>query len=149
MNSNCSSLLDMRNLQEKVKKHSVTKKLFWLFTVWKNCSSDLKYFVNSRPSASNFKSFSRSQDQFFLTVGQNNSVNKIPELTLSTASTDMEFPPLFLQFCMFHRQIFQHSLDSPWHQPSKNHWHGRQFCFEQKRNPPDLYHHSLHQARYQ
>ena len=33
---------------------------------------------NSRPSASNFKSFSRSLEQFFLTVGQNNFGNKIP-----------------------------------------------------------------------
>ena len=36
-----------------------------------NCSSDLK----------NFKSFSRSLEQFFLTVGQNNFGNKIPFLT--------------------------------------------------------------------
>ena len=50
------------------KNHSVTK----------NCSSDLKHFANSRPSASNFKSFSRSLEQFFLTVGQNNFDNKIP-----------------------------------------------------------------------
>ena len=35
-------------------------------------------FANSRPSASNFKSFSRSLEQFFLTVGQNNFGNKIP-----------------------------------------------------------------------
>ena len=37
-----------------------------------------RFFENSRPSASNFKSFSRSLDQFFLTVGQNNFGNKIP-----------------------------------------------------------------------
>ena len=43
-----------------------------------NCSGDLKYFANSRPSASNFKSFSRSLEQFFLTVGQNNFGSKIP-----------------------------------------------------------------------
>ena len=36
------------------------------------------FFENSRPSASNFKSFSRSQEFFFLTVGQNNFGNKIP-----------------------------------------------------------------------
>ena len=35
-------------------------------------------FANSRPSASNFKSFSRSLEQLFLTVGQNNFGNKIP-----------------------------------------------------------------------
>ena len=70
----------MRNLQEKVKKAFCYQKLFWPFTVWINCSSDLKIFANSRPSASNFKSFSRSREQFFLTVAQNNFGNKIPFL---------------------------------------------------------------------
>ena len=67
----------MRNLQEQVKKAFCCQKLFWPFTVWINCSSDLKNFANSRPSASNFKSFSQSLKQFFLTVGQNNFGNKI------------------------------------------------------------------------
>ena len=35
-------------------------------------------FENSRPSASNFQSFSQSLEQFFFTVGQNNFGNKIP-----------------------------------------------------------------------
>ena len=35
-------------------------------------------FANSRPSASNFNSFSQSLQQFFLTVGQKNFGNKIP-----------------------------------------------------------------------
>ena len=78
MNSNCSNLLDLRNLQEQVKKAFCYQRLFWPFTVWINCSSDLEIFANSRPSASNFKSFSRSLEQFFLTVGQNNFGNKIP-----------------------------------------------------------------------
>ena len=39
-----------------------------------------KIFANSRPSASNFKSFSQSLEQFLLTVGQNNFGNKIPLL---------------------------------------------------------------------
>ena len=72
MNSNCSNLLDLRNLQEQVKKAFCYQELFWPFTVWTNCSSVLKIFANSRPSASNFKSFSQSLEQFFLTVGQNN-----------------------------------------------------------------------------
>ena len=55
MKSNCSTLLDLRNLQEQLKKHSVTQKLFWPFTVWINCSSDIKNFTNI----------------FFLAVGQN------------------------------------------------------------------------------
>ena len=71
-NYNCSNLLDMRNLQKQVKKAFFYQKLFWPSTAWINCSSDLKHFANSRPSASNFKSFSGSLDQFFLTVGQNN-----------------------------------------------------------------------------
>ena len=78
MNYNCSTFWHLRNLQEQVKKAFCYQKLFWPFTVWINCSSDLKFFENSRPSASNFKSFSRSLEQFFVTVGQNNFGNKIP-----------------------------------------------------------------------
>ena len=52
--------------------------MFWPFTVSINCSSHPKYFANSWPSASNFKCFSQSLEQFFLTVGQNNFGNKIP-----------------------------------------------------------------------
>ena len=78
MNSNCSKL-DMRNLQEQVKKAVCYQKLFWPFTVWINCFSHLKNFENSQPSASNFKSFfSWSLEHFFLTVGQNNFGNKTP-----------------------------------------------------------------------
>ena len=40
--------------------------------------SVLKNFANSLPSASNFKSFSRPLEQFFLTGGKNNFGNKIP-----------------------------------------------------------------------
>ena len=65
MNSNCSNLLDMRNLQEQVKKAFCYQKWFWPLTVRRNCSSDLKIF-------------SRSLEQFFLTVSQNNFGNKIP-----------------------------------------------------------------------
>ena len=43
-----------------------------------NCYSDLKIFANHRLSASNFKSFSRSLQIFFLTVGQYNFGNKVP-----------------------------------------------------------------------
>jgi len=76
---NCSNLSILRNLQEQVKKVLCYQELFWPFPVWINCSSDLN-FENSRPSASNFKSFSQSLEQFFLTVGQNNFGNKIPNL---------------------------------------------------------------------
>ena len=54
--------------------------MIWPFTFWTNCSSDLKNFANSWPSASNFKRFSRSLKHFFRTVGQNNFCNKIPVL---------------------------------------------------------------------
>ena len=80
LNSNFPDLLYLRNFQEQVKKSFCYQKLFWPFTVWTNCSSDLKIFANSWPSASNFKFFSRSLEQFFLTVGQNNFGNKIPLL---------------------------------------------------------------------
>ena len=56
----------MRNLQEQVKKPICYQKLFWPFTVWINCSSDLENFCK-------FKA-----EQFFLKVGQNNFGNKIP-----------------------------------------------------------------------
>ena len=78
MNYNCSNLLDLRNLQEQVKKAFCYQELFWPFTVWINCLSDLKNFANFRPSASNFKKISRSLEQSFLTVVQNNFGNKIP-----------------------------------------------------------------------
>ena len=64
--------------QEQVKKAFCYQKLFWPFTVWTNCSSYLKIFANSQPSASNFNFFSRSLEHFFLTVDQNNLGNKIP-----------------------------------------------------------------------
>ena len=57
LNCNFSIFLDLRNLQEQVKKAFCYQKLFWPFTAWINCSSDLKNFENSLPSASNFKSF--------------------------------------------------------------------------------------------
>ena len=53
-------------------------KIVLIFHCLNVCSSDLKKNSNSRPSASNFKSFSRSLEQFFLTVRQNNFGNKIP-----------------------------------------------------------------------
>ena len=68
LNYDCSILLDIKNLQEQVKKAFCYWKLFWPFSVWINCSSHLKNFANSQPSALNFKSFSRSLEIFFLTA---------------------------------------------------------------------------------
>ena len=79
-NSNCSNLLDMRNLEEQVKKVFSYQKLIWPFTAWINCSSNLKSFANSLTSASNFKNFSQSLEH---TVGQNNFGSKIIYLYLS------------------------------------------------------------------
>ena len=46
---------------EKVNKKAFCyQKLFWPITIWIDCFSDLKSFADSWPSASNFKSFSRS-----------------------------------------------------------------------------------------
>ena len=67
LNSNCSNLLDLRNLQEQVKKAFRDPILFRPFTVWTNCFSNLT-------------KFSRWLKQFFLTVSQNNFGNKIPLL---------------------------------------------------------------------
>ena len=58
LNYDYSNSLNMRNLQELVKKAFCCQKLFWPFTVWINCSRDLKNFANYWPSALNFKSFS-------------------------------------------------------------------------------------------
>ena len=47
-------LVDLRNLQEQVKKHSVLKILiFCRLNELLTCSIDLKKFANSRPSTSN------------------------------------------------------------------------------------------------
>ena len=72
------NVLILRNLQEQVKKHSVSKigLTFNCLIEWIE-NSDLKKIANSRPSASNFKSSSISLEQFFLTEGYNNFGNKI------------------------------------------------------------------------
>ena len=64
----------------KLKKHSVTKNCFDLSLFEQIVLVISKILANSRPSASNFKIFSRSLEQFSLTVGQNNFGNKIPLL---------------------------------------------------------------------
>ena len=70
--------MDLRNLQEQVKNAFYSKNCTNFSQI--NCFTDLKMFANYRPSASNFKSFSWSLEQFFLIVGQNNFGNKIPFL---------------------------------------------------------------------
>ena len=55
-------------------------------------------FANSKPSASNFKSFSRSLEHFFLTVGQNNFGNKIPFVSRATYISDCKNGSEFAQF---------------------------------------------------
>ena len=108
-NSNCSNLVDMRNLQEQVKKAFCYQKLFWPFTAWINCSSDLKILqilgLQSRIS----KGFPDHENNFFLTVCQNNFANKMP-FTLQVASENDQqlpnfsrkknYPPMPLDFCI-------------------------------------------------
>ena len=79
LNYNCFNLLNMRNLQEQVKKAFFYQKLFWTFTVWINqvISKFLKILGLQHLI---FKGFSRSLKQFFRAVGQNNFGNKIPFL---------------------------------------------------------------------
>ena len=57
LNSNRPKLLDLTNLQEQVKKAFCYQKLFRPFTVWINCSSDLKMFSNSCLQTWNSKVF--------------------------------------------------------------------------------------------
>ena len=68
MNSNCSNLLDMRNLQEQVKKAFCYQKLFWPFTVWINCSSDREKLLKFEAEGREFEKKSRSLEQFIQTV---------------------------------------------------------------------------------
>ena len=63
----------------------------------------ISIFENSRLSASNFKSFSRSLEQFFLTVAQNNFGNKIPIL-------------LIILYCKQHRnKVYLAKANIIWH----------------------------------
>ena len=76
--------------------------MFWPFTVWIKCSIDLKTFLNCRPSVSNFKSFSRSLEQYHShSIVQNNFGHKIPILVVCVFKNilaslcqpfDQEFP---------------------------------------------------------
>ena len=67
-------------------------------------------FANSWPSTLNFKSFSRSLEQFFLTDHQNNFKNKIPLMcilltTSETSSKTINFFTIFPYFIFFIHQI--------------------------------------------
>ena len=42
--NNLTIVNHLRNLQEQVKKAFCYQKLFWPFTIWINCFSDLKNF---------------------------------------------------------------------------------------------------------
>ena len=96
LNFNCSNSLEIRNLHEQVKKAFCGQK----FAVWINCSSDLKNFAKSWASASNFKSFSRSLEQFFLIVGQKNLGNKIPFQVVSQKLVTFQVRFLNLVHCV-------------------------------------------------
>ena len=65
-------------MANKVAKNQMSVSKIVLTFYFSNRLFCSKRFANSRPSASNFESFSRSLEQFFLTVGPNNFGNKIP-----------------------------------------------------------------------
>ena len=88
----------MRNLQEQVKKAFCYQKLFWPLIFWIDCSSGLKNFANSCPSTSNSKSFSRSLEQFFLTVDQNNFGNKIPFFSYARGKITCQYDCINVKF---------------------------------------------------
>ena len=75
-NYNFSNLLDLRNLQEQVKKHSVSIHCsdLSLFEMIVLVISKFLQILGLQPRIS--KLFSQSLEQFFLTVGQNNILNK-------------------------------------------------------------------------
>ena len=81
-----------------------------------NCSSDLKDFVNSWPSAPNLNSFYRSLRRtfFFLTVGQNNFGNKIP-FPEKVFYLFLFVTPSFPIFCIFVLQIMWPLLYPEWY----------------------------------
>ena len=70
-NSNWSNLWHIRNLQEQVKNHSVTKKCSELSLFEQIVLVISKFFQILGLTTSNFKHFSRSLEQIFLTEGQN------------------------------------------------------------------------------
>ena len=63
-----------------------------------NCSGDLKIFASSQPSGSNFNSLTRSLEQYFRTVDQNNFGNKIPYLEQGNLLRDIDNLFKFLIF---------------------------------------------------
>ena len=77
LNSNCPNLLDLRNLQEQVKKVFCYQKLFWPFIFWIHFSSVWEFLLKFEAEGREFSNILRSLEQFFLTVGQNNFGNKI------------------------------------------------------------------------
>ena len=60
--------------------------LFWPFTVWINCSSGLNFF-----QAQIWNVFLDPENNFFLTVGQNNFGNKIPFCSVQLEMQDAIF----------------------------------------------------------
>ena len=67
----------MRSLKEQVKKHYVSK-IVLTFHCLNKLFSWSQNFCSCLAFSLEFQNFSRSLEQFFLTVGQNNFGNKIP-----------------------------------------------------------------------
>ena len=72
----CSNLLDLRNLQEQVKKAFYYQKLFWPFTA----PFDREKLLKIESEGQEFVKFLRSLEQFFLTLAQTNFDDEIPFL---------------------------------------------------------------------
>ena len=84
--------------------------MFWPFTIWINFSSDLKIFKNSRLWASNFKSFSKILEHFFLTVCQNNFGNERPFQIMMIGCCFVSQSDLSFYFCMWERKLVLYIL---------------------------------------
>ena len=95
MNCNCSNLCDLRYLQEKVIQAFCYQTLFWSFTVWINYSNFWENFWKFSAFSLEFQKFSPKVEQFFLTVGQKNSDNKIIFFQLTLTNRIMQIRLFF------------------------------------------------------
>ena len=102
MNYNCSIFLDLRNLQEQIKKVFCYQKLSWLFTVW-----IIQKFCKFSAFSLGILKFCSITRTFFLTVGQTNFGNKIPYPWMTDAFF-LRIKFLILQYCYlrFNKMIF-------------------------------------------
>ena len=94
------------------------QKLFWHFTVWINCSSDLKKFANSIIKT------------FFLPIDQNNFGNKIPFLC-------QRYP--FIRISSYVLHITLLNWLSIYFQVAHEYWHNSMFPKSRPKSPLQKY----------